>query len=81
LEGDEFDRAKEDLDRAIGLNPKNASAYNTRGHTYLKKGDLDRSIEDFTEAINSIQKILSAISAGHCLFEQTRFGPGDRRLH
>jgi Flp pilus assembly protein TadD len=29
----------------------NAAAYNNRGFAYLKKGDNDRAIADFTQAI------------------------------
>lgn len=48
---DDYDRAIEDYDRAIALNPKDASAYYYRGYTYRSKGDYDRSIDDYDRAI------------------------------
>jgi eukaryotic-like serine/threonine-protein kinase len=38
-------------DRAIQLDPKNAVAYGSRGFSYGSKGDHDRAIRDFDQAI------------------------------
>jgi len=47
----EYDRAVEDYDQAILLNPNLANAYNNRGVIYRLKGDYDRAIRDYDEAI------------------------------
>ena len=47
----EFDRALEDYNQAIILNPSFASAYNNRGVIYRLKGDYNRAIRDYDEAI------------------------------
>src|SRR5499433_3120625 len=46
----EYDRAVQDYDQSIKLNP-NAQAFNNRGVAYQKKGEYDRAIEDFDESI------------------------------
>ncbi|MDR2797641.1 MAG: tetratricopeptide repeat protein, partial [Treponema sp.] len=55
---DDNDRAEKDFDRAIaeytgalGRDPHNAQAYYYRGLVYYEKGDYDRAIPDFTEAL------------------------------
>jgi tetratricopeptide (TPR) repeat protein len=40
-----------DFTEAIRLNPKDAVTYNRRGIAYYMKGDYDRAIADFTEAL------------------------------
>ncbi|RKY13529.1 MAG: hypothetical protein DRP82_05285, partial [Planctomycetota bacterium] len=47
----DFDRAIEDYDRAIELNPKLAEAYYNRGNAWAMKGEYDRAIEDWTKVI------------------------------
>jgi tetratricopeptide (TPR) repeat protein len=47
----DYDRAIQDTDQAILLNPKEPSFYYTRGLAYKKKGDFDRANQDFNEAI------------------------------
>jgi tetratricopeptide (TPR) repeat protein len=47
----EYDRALEDYDQAILLNPSFASAYNNRGVIYRLKGEYDRAITDYDQAI------------------------------
>jgi tetratricopeptide (TPR) repeat protein len=48
---DECDRAIQDTDQAIRLNPNEPSFYYTSGLAYKKKGDYDRAIQEFSEAI------------------------------
>jgi tetratricopeptide (TPR) repeat protein len=36
---------------SIGLDPKYANAYVSRGYAYEKKGDLDRAIAEYSKAI------------------------------
>jgi tetratricopeptide (TPR) repeat protein len=40
-----------DFNKAILLNPKEDKAYGLRRFTYAAKGQFDRAIADFTEAI------------------------------
>ena len=47
----ESDRAIENYDRALRLNPNNAAAFNNRGVAYLDKREYDRAIQDFDQAI------------------------------
>ena len=47
----EYDRALQDYDQAIRLNPNDASHYNNRGIIYRIKGEYDRAISDYDEAI------------------------------
>lgn len=46
-----YDRAIDDYNEAIRLDPKYAIAFNNRGLAYQRKGETDRAIEDFGEAI------------------------------
>jgi len=46
-----YDRAIDDINRAIRLDPNDADAYLLRGAMYYNKGDNDRTIADCTEAI------------------------------
>lgn len=47
----EFDRAIEDVDRAIELDPEEAAYYDTRGWAYFGKGDYDKAEADFSKAL------------------------------
>ena len=47
----DFERAIQDYDEAIRLNPKDASFFNNRGLVYKAKGDLGRSLQSYDEAI------------------------------
>jgi len=47
----EYDRAMQDYEQAIRLNPDSANYYNNRGIIYRIKGDYDRAIADYDEAL------------------------------
>jgi tetratricopeptide (TPR) repeat protein len=47
----EFDRAIEDYNTALQINPNYAIAYTNRGIAYANKGMYDRAIEDYTAAL------------------------------
>jgi tetratricopeptide (TPR) repeat protein len=47
----QYDRALQDYESAIRLNPSNADAYNNRGVIYRIKADYDHAIADYDEAI------------------------------
>src|SRR5216684_4109467 len=46
-----YDRAIQDYDRAIRLDPAMAFAFSNRGNAYASRGELDRAIQDYDEAI------------------------------
>ena len=48
----DYDRAIQDYNEAIRLNPKETLSHVARGDAYKKKGDFDRAIQDFDEAIH-----------------------------
>ncbi len=50
----EYDRAIQDFDQAIRLNPNYAYAFNGRGNAYNGKGEYDTAIQDFDQAIHLI---------------------------
>ena len=58
----EYDRAIEDYDQAIRLNPKHPDAFSNRGVAYARKGDYDRAIENYNEAIRLNPKHPDAFS-------------------
>jgi tetratricopeptide (TPR) repeat protein len=51
LDKKEYDRAIQDYDRAIQLDPAYAAAYYNRGVAYLDKKEYDRAIQDYDRAI------------------------------
>ena len=55
-----LDSAITDYDKAISLDPENASFYINRGNAYDSKGDLDSAISDYSEAIRSRPKFATA---------------------
>ena len=46
-----FDKAIEDFDRSISINPSSAEAYTGRGTAYALSGRYAPALEDFTRAI------------------------------
>src|SRR4029079_9932896 len=51
LEAGEIDQAIAHYDQALRADPYYADGFNNRGLAWLRKGDLERAIEDFSEAI------------------------------
>ena len=47
----DFDRAIEDFNKALELDPNYIGAHYNRGLAYYYKGDFDRAIEDFNKAL------------------------------
>jgi tetratricopeptide (TPR) repeat protein len=47
----DYDRAIQDFDQSIKLQPTNAKPFNNRGVAYLKKGEYDLAIKSFDEAV------------------------------
>src|SRR5499426_2124525 len=58
----QYDRAIEDYNQAIRLNPNHANAFSNRGATYARKGEYDRAIESYDEAIRLNPKHADAFS-------------------
>jgi len=58
----DYDRAIQNYDEAIRLDPKSADAFAGRGSAYLLKGDYDRAIQDYNEAIRLNPKSASAFN-------------------
>jgi tetratricopeptide (TPR) repeat protein len=46
-----YDRAIQDYDQAVKLNPNYADAFNNRGDAYSDEGQSDRAIQDYDQAI------------------------------
>ena len=46
-----YERALEDFNEAIKLNPEYADAYCNRGYAYINKNKYERALEDFNKAI------------------------------
>ncbi|KAA6463006.1 tetratricopeptide repeat protein [Acidobacteria bacterium AB60] len=59
----DFDRAIQDYNEAIRLNPKLATSFYGRGDSYDHKGDFDRAIQDQSEAIRLDPKFAYAYDA------------------
>lgn len=48
---DNLEKAKEDYEKAMEVNPDYANAYNNRGNIKLKQKDYDRAVADYNRAI------------------------------
>ncbi len=46
-----YDRAIGDFTKALQLDSRNTSAYNSRGFTCAEKGEYDKAIEDFSRVL------------------------------
>src|SRR5215471_6865576 len=57
----QYDRAIEDYNHVIGLNPNHADAFSNRGVAYARKGDYDRAVENYDEAIRLNPKHAAAL--------------------
>ena len=51
LKKNEYDRAIQDYDESVRINPNYAKAFNNRGVAHQRKGEYERAIENFDEAI------------------------------
>jgi len=50
----QYDRAIQDYDHAIAINPNDADAFNNRGTSYRAKGQYDLAVQDYDQAIRLI---------------------------
>ena len=72
-ESDELEKAIDDYNKAISLNPKSTEAYVFRGETYSKLADHKKAIADFTNAIKLDPKNIRAFrgrAAAYCMLNQ-----------
>ena len=69
-----LDAALEDLNRAIGLRPRQARAYHLRGLIHEKQGALDKALDDFSHAIALNPEYGAAYYSRASLF--TKMGDG-----
>jgi tetratricopeptide (TPR) repeat protein len=65
LDKGDTERAIQDLDQAISLDPNYANAFNSRGVAYEAKGDNGRAIQDYDQAIRLDPDNANAIN-GRC---------------
>jgi tetratricopeptide (TPR) repeat protein len=47
----QFEKAIQDYDQAIELNPKDFNAFNNRGPAYAKLKQFEKAIQDYNQAI------------------------------
>ncbi len=72
FEKKQYDRAIDDLSRAIEMTPRNAPAYLARGIALAFKGEFNRSIEDVNRSIELNQKIPVAYNVRGLIYAQMR---------
>ena len=70
------ERAIQDFDQAILLDPRDGFAYNNRGLAYRNRGEVDRAIKDYDQAIllNS-NYVLAYYNRGNAYLRQARLRP------
>ncbi len=66
----QFDRAIQDYDKAIKLDPKSEYGYGGRGTAYQKMGEHGRAIADFNVAIRLNQQSVYYVFRGKSFFEK-----------
>ena len=57
----DYDRAIQDFDKSIKLDPAYAKAFNNRGAAYLRKGEYDLALKSFDEAIKLNPKLRRSV--------------------
>ena len=72
------DKAIDDFNIAVKLQPKLAVAYNNRGNAYLLKGEIDKAIEDYSRSIKHAPK--DAISYSNRSVAYLRKGKFDKTI-
>lgn len=72
------ERALEDFNMAIRLEPREYLAYNNRGTLFMERGDYEKAIEDYTAAISLKENFASALNNRGYVFQQ--IGMTDRAI-
>ncbi len=77
----QYNQAIADYTRAIELDPRNAMAYNNRGHIYSNLGQHNQAIADYTHAIE-LSSLPNEVSMGHSnrAFSYARLGRDDQAI-
>ena len=70
MAGARFDLAIQDFDKALTLDPENADILNDRGVAYWRKGDTDRALEDYSEALNLRPNKAALTNRGNLLLQR-----------
>jgi protein O-mannosyl-transferase len=66
----EFDRAMEDFDMALTINPRYGEAHLNRGMAFVAKGQFDRALEDYNAAIAAKPGYIDAYNNRGSLFNR-----------
>ena len=74
----DYNRAIQDFNRSITLNPSYVQAYLDRGIAYSNKGDYDSAIQDFSQTIKLTP--LNAIAYGNRGVAYSSKGDYDRAI-
>jgi tetratricopeptide (TPR) repeat protein len=72
MKGD-YDRAIQDYNQAIKLNPKFALAYNNRGVAHERKNEYDRAISDYDQAIKLKPSAEAYFNRGNAQLGRSRY--------
>ena len=73
-----YDRAINDYNEALRLNPRHANGFSNRGVAFTRKGEYDRAIESFNDAIRLNPNHVDAFTNRGVAF--TRKGEYDRAI-
>jgi tetratricopeptide (TPR) repeat protein len=74
----QYDRAIEDYDHAVAINPKDADAFNNRGTSHRALGQYDLAIQDYDQAIRLIPN--SAMALNNRCFAKALVGQLEQAL-
>lgn len=66
---DQYDRAIQDCDAAIGFDPNHVAAYYNRGRAYVGKGQNEKALQDFDRAISLNPNHIMALNNRGLLIE------------
>lgn len=70
IKGD-YERALNDINKAININSKKADSYYVRGNIYQKLGDLNKALNDFRKAIELNSKHSDAMMKCAIIYGQS----------
>lgn len=59
---DDYERALEDLNHALDLDPKLAEVWDNRGRVWFSRGEITRALEDFNQALRLDPRFVAALA-------------------